>query len=138
MDDSGGSISGSTRLAERRTTLAVERTRMALERTLMAWVRTATALISFGFSVYKAVQYLQDNALGGGAPRRVVSPREFAIAMIALGIGALALATLQHQKEIAVLYRTYGGSPPRSIALFVAACISCIGVVALVVVLLRQ
>jgi len=48
------------------TKLAIERTRLAHERTLMAWVRTATSLISFGFTVYKFVQYLRESQ---GAPR---------------------------------------------------------------------
>jgi hypothetical protein len=41
------------------TALALERTRLAHERRLMAWVRTATSLISFGFTIYKAFEYLR-------------------------------------------------------------------------------
>jgi uncharacterized membrane protein YidH (DUF202 family) len=47
-----------TAAADPPTALALERTRLAHERTLMAWVRTATSLISFGFTIYKAFEYL--------------------------------------------------------------------------------
>ena len=49
-----------TATADPRTALAIERTRLAHERTLMAWVRTATSLISFGFTIYKGFDYLQE------------------------------------------------------------------------------
>ena len=45
-------------------TLAVQRTRMASERTLMGWVRTAISMISFGFTMAKA---LAVRGPGGGA-----------------------------------------------------------------------
>ena len=57
------------------TALALERTRLAHERTLMAWVRTATSLISFGFTIYKAFEYLRqrqpDVAHGVLGPHRL-------------------------------------------------------------------
>ena len=47
-------------------TLAVQRTRMASERTLMGWVRTAISMISFGFTMAKALQFaVQEGALKG-------------------------------------------------------------------------
>jgi putative membrane protein len=127
----------SVRLAAERTALAVERTRLAHERTLMAWVRTATSLISFGFTIYKTFQYLQDSKTVGTIPR-AFSPRWFALTMIAIGIGALALATLQHWKDMAALYRAYDRPAPRSTARVVAAVVSGLGMVALVLVYLRQ
>jgi putative membrane protein len=117
--------------------MAVERTRLAHERTLMAWVRTATSLISFGFTIYKAFQYMQDQQ-GGGVVHRAFSPRAFALTMIALGIGGLALATTQHWREVGSLYRAFGKPAPRSTARIVASIVSCLGIAALVLVLLRQ
>jgi len=130
-------VPSSTRLAEERTHLALDRTRLAQERTLMAWVRTATSLITFGFTIYKAFQFLQDNQIGGVIRRRI-SPREFGMIMIALGIGALTLATLQHRKEVRELYRDSGWTPPWSVAGFVATVISCLGIITLIVVFFRQ
>jgi len=127
----------STSLAEERTRLALDRTRLALERTLMAWIRTATSLITFGFTIYKAFQFLQDNQIGGVIHRRI-SPREFGMTMIVLGIGALTLATLQHQKEVRELYRNRGWTPPGSVAGLVATVISFLGIVVLIIVFLRQ
>ena len=37
--------------------LALQRTVMAADRTLMAWTRTALSLITFGFTIYKFLQY---------------------------------------------------------------------------------
>jgi len=39
--------------------MAIERTMMAAERTIMAWTRTSISLISFGFTIYKFLQYMQ-------------------------------------------------------------------------------
>ena len=143
--DSLASLSGETldltnpsvRLAAERTAMAIERTRLASERTLMAWVRTATSLISFGFTIYKAFQYLADHQ-PQGVVHRTLSPRAFALTMIVLGIGALALATIQHWKDVGSLYRTRGQPPPRSTARVVATVVSGLGIVALILVLLRQ
>jgi putative membrane protein len=127
----------SVRLAAERTSLAVERTRLAHERTLMAWVRTATSLISFGFTIYKTFQYLQDQQ-GSDPIHRAFSPRVFAMTMICLGVGALSLATLQHWKELRALYGSSGQPVPRSTSLIVAFVVASLGILALVLVVLRQ
>ncbi len=54
------------------TVLATDRTRLAHDRTLMAWVRTSTSLISFGFTIYKFFQYLQEK--GTGPQERLLGP----------------------------------------------------------------
>ena len=46
------------------TSLAFERTYLAHERTQMAWIRTALALISFGFTIAKFFEYLEDKQVG--------------------------------------------------------------------------
>ena len=50
-----------TRLAHDRTDVAMTRTRMAAERTLMAWIRTSLSMISFGFTILKFFEYLQES-----------------------------------------------------------------------------
>ena len=47
-------------------TLAVQRTRMASERTLMGCIRTAISMITFGFTMSRALQFaVQEGALKG-------------------------------------------------------------------------
>ena len=91
------------------TRLAVDRTRLAHERTLMAWVRTATSLISFGFTIYKFFQF----ELKGRAPSAdgFVGPREFALVMIAIGLVALLLSTIEHRQSMKAMRAEFGHVP---------------------------
>lgn len=101
----------------------------------MAWVRTATSLISFGFTIYKFFQYLQERQ---AAPREgLLGPRQYAILMIAFGIIALALATLQHRRDMRAL-RKHHPEVPYSLATVLAGLISLLGIVALLAVIFRQ
>ena len=47
-------------LAVERTDWALDRTYMAADRTLMAWVRTSISMIGFGFTLYKFLQYIDE------------------------------------------------------------------------------
>ena len=108
---------------------------MAHDRTLMAWVRTATSLISFGFTIYKFFQYLQQR---NEAPREgVLGPRQFALLMIVIGIVALALATIQHRRDMVAL-RKHHPEVPYSLATVLAGLISLLGLLALLAVIFRQ
>jgi len=109
------------------THLAIDRTWLAHERTLMAWVRTATSMISFGFTIYKFFQY----EAGRNAPanRGFITPRDFALLMISIGLVALTTATISHHKEIRGLSVNLGGR--RSGAELVAALVSIFGVLIL-------
>ena len=98
--------------------LALDRTRLAYERTLMAWVRTATSLISFGFTIFKFFQFLQEDR--PEISESAISPRGFALLMIAIGLTALLLATLEHRRHMNALRRSYGPLP-LSLAAVVAA-----------------
>ncbi len=121
--------------------LALDRTRMALERTTMSWIRTSTSLITFGFAVYKFFQIEKPNPNAAGA---WLGPREFAIASIAIGMGALALATMAHvrdMREIRAQYRMAHyrqNRPPRSLIGIVSSLVSVLGIVALLVVIFRR
>ena len=121
--------------ADASTLLAADRTRLAHDRTLMAWVRTATSLISFGFTIYKFFQYLQER---NAAPRQgVVGPRQYALLMISIGIVALAFATIQHRRDMMAL-RKHHPEVPYSLATVMAGLISLLGVLALLAVIFRQ
>ncbi len=108
------------------TKLAAERTRLAYERTLMAWVRTATSLISFGFTIFKFFEYLQEDKKA--APlHQFLGPRHFGMMMIGIGLFALILATFQHVKSMRALRASYQEAP-YSLAFFMAALIGVLGV----------
>jgi putative membrane protein len=118
------------------TRLAIDRTRLAYERTLMAWVRTSVSLISFGFTIYKFFQFeLGDRA---PVPGQLVGPREFALALITVGLASLLLATIEHRHTMRDLRARYGDIIPRSTATLVGGLFSVVGLVTLVVVLLRR
>jgi putative membrane protein len=113
--------------------LALERTRLANERTMMAWIRTSVSLISFGFSIYKFFDYFR----GGNAPSTgVIGPRRFAIAMIGIGLFALAVAVGEHWWNARVLHKA--GVGRNSMATVVAGFVAIMGVLALIAVVLRQ
>lgn len=116
------------------TKLAYDRTRLAYENTMMAWVRTATALITFGFSVYK---FFQIERGGGERVDRLVGPREFALLLITVGLVSLLLATGKHVLSLRQL-RAHDPALPRSLAAPFAALIALLGVIALLAVIFRQ
>jgi putative membrane protein len=108
------------------TKLALERTFLAQERTLMAWVRTGLSLISFGFSIAKFFQYLHEQQ-SPQAP--LLGPTTVGLAMIAIGLLALASASIQHHQALKVL-RAQSPDLPRSTAGAVAVVIVLLGVLA--------
>ena len=105
------------------TQLAADRTRMAHDRTLMAWVRTATSLISFGFAIDKFFE-------GRERHHAILGARNFALAMISIGLVALILATIQHHRELKTLQQA-AGKQAFSVALVLAALIGVLGILGL-------
>jgi putative membrane protein len=124
----------STRPLDTSTRLAYERTYLAHERTLMGWVRTAIALISFGFTIAKVFEYLREKE---GARAPLLGPRAVGIIMIATGLVALALATIQHRRASKILHERCPGLPP-SLAGVMAAFFALLGILALFSAILRQ
>lgn len=118
------------------TTLAVNRTRLAYDRTLLAWVRTAASMISFGFTIYKFFQ-LEPSHAEHPLPKRLIGPTQFALLMIVIGIVALALATLEHRRDLKSLRAQYP-SEHRTLAGVIAGLVSILGFVALFAVVFRQ
>jgi putative membrane protein len=114
------------------TQLAINRTRAAYERTMMSWIRTATSLITFGFTIYKFFQIEVP-------PRRdyLIGPREFAIALVSIGLLSLLLAALENRENIRALGPEHAPRR-RSLAGIVAALISLLGVIAFVAMIFRQ
>lgn len=91
-------------------------------------------MITFGFSIYK---FFQIEAPARGTTQHLVGPREFAFALVAIGLISLVLATLEFRQNIRALDAEYGGKP-RSLAVVMAALISLLGILALIVMIFRQ
>ena len=79
-------------LAEHRTELGFGRTLLALERTLMAWIRTDISLITFGFTMFKLLESMQQVS---GSTVSQSAARNIGLALILLGVGTLIMAMLQ-------------------------------------------
>jgi len=115
------------------TKLALERTRIAYERTMMSWVRTATALITFGFSVYKFFQF---ELSGKGVTSPLIGPREFGLVLIGIGLLSLFLGTIEHGRDLRALRKQYPGMP-RSMTRVVTIPIAALGVLAFLTAIVR-
>ena len=134
MSDDQRGKDKTTELAEERTSLAIMRTVAAADRTLMAWVRTSISMIGFGFTIYKFLQYLREGERA--VPARVDAPRNFGLALIALGTLALVAAIWEHSDFLKCAGATQGRRM-WSLSVIVAVLVIVIGVVAFIGVLLR-
>ncbi len=90
-----------TEMSMRRTGLSFQRTRMSADRTLMSIIRTALSLIGFGFTIYQVFSKMVSHALhigfGGDAPRN------FGVALVALGVLLLTLGIVYHVRYMSAL-----------------------------------
>ena len=103
----------------------------------MAWIRTATSLIIFGFSIYKFFQI----EIAKLTPRNegLLGSANFALLMIAFGLVALLMATLENRRDLRLLKAEYPNIDFRlSLARIFAALVSIMGIVALIAVVLRK
>lgn len=115
------------------------RTRLGLERTYLAWLRTAVSLIGFGFTIVQFFARLRDMPSLGGREMRPQEPRDLGLALIATGLGALAIASWQYIWIQNYLWRddfkSIAGARSkrlRSPALFAGAMLALIGIAAFV------
>lgn len=90
----------SNELAEDRTDLATGRTVMAVDRSLMAWIRTALSMISFGFTIYKILDGLQQS---GGPLVHDYSPRTIGLFLTGLGTASMVAGTIEYWQRIKML-----------------------------------
>ena len=88
-------------------------TRMALERTFMAWIRTAVSLIGFGFTIVQFFQRLKGMEATNGRAMRAETPRDLGLALIATGVAALFISSLQYRR----LLRYLGSEPFSALAM---------------------
>ncbi|WP_315386189.1 DUF202 domain-containing protein [uncultured Stenotrophomonas sp.] len=83
----------SLELSSRRTGMSFQRTRMSADRTLMSIMRTALSLIGFGFTIY---QFFGRMLQTPGVTLQPHAPRNFGVALVALGIIMLTLGIIYH------------------------------------------
>ena len=114
---------------------AVISTELASDRTLLAWIRTALSMISFGFTIYKFLQYVRE---GQGMGARVEGPRNLGMSLILLGTGGLVAASIQHWRLLRVLDAGRPVGLRWSLSLTFASIISLIGFSAFLSVVFRM
>jgi putative membrane protein len=116
--------------------LSCERTRLSHDRTLMANVRTSTALITFGFSIYKFFAEMHQR---GELPSQHhwLGAREFGFLMVVIGVLYSVLASFSYRQEMKRMQARYGISADR-LPLALAGVISLLGVVGLLAIIFRQ
>jgi uncharacterized membrane protein YidH (DUF202 family) len=128
-----------TDMSMRRTGMSFQRTRMSADRTLMSVMRTAISLIGFGFTIFQFFQKMQDAKV----LTAVHAPRNFGIALVAVGIGMLVLGIVYHVQFMTGLRKTreemksegliHGESHfPPSLTLITALIMLLIGIAAIV------
>jgi putative membrane protein len=110
------------------TRLALVRTRLAFERTLMAWVRTAVSLITFGFTLYKAVDLLGQHEAPALKAHTLDDARLLGVLMVGIGVVALLLATGQHLRHVEKAHKLDQEIPVVTVGAVVAVVISAIGI----------
>ena len=121
----------STNLAHQRTDLAMNRNYLAADRTLMAWIRTALSMISFGFTIGKLGQVMEDvevkTAFGH---TKMMSVESIAYFLTILGTLSLIGASYQHVVRIRQL-RAMGLRAQVSLSFIVALILAVVGAFAL-------
>ena len=118
-----------TLLAHERTSLAMDRTYWAAERTLMGWIRTALSMISFGFTIGKLGQTLQDIQITALRGVRVIGIDSIAYLLVILGTGALLAAAVQYSRRVHELCEQGLRRQP-SVAFWVSLVLSLMGIFA--------
>lgn len=115
--------------------LALDRTRMAAERTLMAWIRTALSMITFGFTIYKFLNVLQEESIEPVLQPN--TPRNVGLTLIGIGTFAVIAASVQHWTYMKTLSQARSGKA-WDLAFIVASLIAILGLVMFWSIVLRS
>lgn len=116
--------------------MAIQRTVMAADRSLMAWIRTGLSLISFGFTIYKFLDYSREQMIASGTHSgSLSSPKAIGLFMIGMGILSLIFGTLEHFTIIKKLQGKYSFSNTRY-ALIMAGLLTVFGIIIFISIIL--
>ncbi len=77
--------------------LALVRTAFSSQRSLMSWMRTSVSLYTFGFSIAKFTDYLEQQAED---VELAAGNRELALVLMIMGILSIVLAVFEHSRRI--------------------------------------
>lgn len=114
--------------------LSLMNTLMAADRTLMAWIRTAFTMLTFGFTLYKILQALQET--GTDLPQEN-TPRNAGVTLIVLALIALIVGATGYWRTVRQLEIFYERKLPHSPSLIMALFTGLVGLFLLFVVLTR-
>ena len=110
------------------TELAVDRTVKAADRSLMAWIRTGLSLISFGFTIYKFLEYSKEQLVANGKTlSKVADPILVGLMLIGMGILSLVFGIIENYYTITELQDSFS-IKRKQYALFMAVLISLFGI----------
>lgn len=127
-----------TDLSEERSNLSIERTRLSYDRTMMSWVRTSTSLLTFGFSISKFFQEIDELMTTKGGRSLMISAREVGIILILISFLGLLTALIQNHHSIKELEVLRGGKKfPKAASVYVAYVLLVLSLFLLIVVAFR-
>ncbi len=136
MNSESTSTTDKPKLAIDPNQLSVERTVMAADRSLMAWVRTALSLISFGFTIYKFLEYARPEVTN-----KVIendsSPKAIGLYLIGVGILCLIFGNIENVKTIKNLQKHFVISRPHY-SLIMSGFVALFGIVLFLSILYRM
>jgi putative membrane protein len=101
--------------------LGAMRTMMAADRTLMAWIRTSLSMYSFGYTIYKVLQEVNEV---GDVVLQDTAPRRAGMLLSVAGTAALIMGIIEYSATLRLLRRSYSfplSRPSLIMALIMAA-----------------
>ncbi|MDR3472935.1 MAG: DUF202 domain-containing protein [Devosia sp.] len=113
--------------------LGAMRTIMAADRTLMAWIRTSLSLLSFGYTIYKVLQEVEDS---GKLLPHASTPRNAGVFLSVAGTVALIMGVSEYYGSLKLLRKHYIFRVLRP-SLIMAALMAIVGVLLIAGILLR-
>lgn len=110
---------------------------MAADRSMMAWVRTGLSLITFGFTIYKFLDYAREELIATGKEvTDFSSPKIIGLFLIGLGILSLLMGIIENEATIRVLKKNHSFNRMRY-SLFISLILLVFGVILFLAVLLK-